>query len=224
MSNIRIVAPIRKRMVMVFDVETTGLLPKKIAGQEILIESYPYIIQLSCIVYDLMNKQIAFSYDSYVKVPHHIEIPERVSELTGITKELCNEKGCDIIDALSNFYEAYMISEVVVAHNIDFDQKMIEIELMRNRKDVLDKVPYCFTIFSKIYEQLKGIERYCTMKHGIDICAIKIENRITKKWPKLSELHQKLFDEVPDGLHNSMVDVSACLRCYLKMRHGLFII
>jgi len=68
---------------------------------------------------------------------------------------------------------------------------------------------------------LKGVERYCTMKNGTDICAIKVDGRVSKKWPRLSELHQKLFDEVPIGLHNSLVDVMACLKCYLKMRHGL---
>jgi len=30
-----------------------------------------------------------------------------------------------------------------------------------------------------------------------------------------------LFNENPDGLHNSMMDVLVCLRCYLKMRHRL---
>ena len=42
----------------------------------------------------------------------------------------------------------------------------------------------------------------------------------SKKWPKLCELYGKLFDGATvDGLHNSMIDVLACLRCYLKMRH-----
>ena len=59
------------------------------------------------------------------------------------------------------------------------------------------------------------------MKSGIEICAVKKEDKVVKKWPRLNELHQKLFDEVPDGLHNSMVDVNACLRCYLKMRHNI---
>jgi hypothetical protein len=42
-----------------------------------------------------------------------------------------------------------------------------------------------------------------------------------KKWPKLSELYFAMFHENPDGLHNSMMDVLVCLRCYLKMRHRL---
>jgi hypothetical protein len=46
------------------------------------------------------------------------------------------------------------------------------------------------------------------------------EQKKYKKWPKLVELYFALFDENPDGLHNSMMDVLVCLRCYLKMRHN----
>ena len=40
-----------------------------------------------------------------------------------------------------------------------------------------------------------------------------------KKWPKLNELYQHLFpDQKVDGFHNSMIDVLACLRCFVKMK------
>jgi DNA polymerase-3 subunit alpha len=221
MSWVKINAPIRKRMMMVFDVETTGLLPKKKRGEEVSIDSYPHILQLSFIVYDLFESRAVITYDSYIKIPENIEIPKHITELTGITKDICNEKGKNIIDVIKDFYEAYIICEVIIAHNIEFDEKMIQVELHRNRHAIIEEAPYCFTIFSKIYEKLKGVERYCTMKNGIELCAVIRENKQIKKWPRLVELHQKLFDEVPEGLHNSMVDVNACLRCYLKMRHGI---
>jgi len=44
--------------------------------------------------------------------------------------------------------------------------------------------------------------------------------RTNYKWPKLTELHEKLFGQLPAVSHNSLADVHACLRCYLKMRHG----
>jgi len=226
MTTMKINAPVRKRFMAVFDVETTGLLPSKIRGQEIPIESYPYIIQLSCVVYDIFEKRIVKTFDSYVKIPENIEISEKITELTGITRELCNEKGRNIIEVLDRFYELYMLGQVIIAHNIEFDEKMILIELERNRSKVLEKIPYCFTLFNKIYEKFNGVERYCTMKNGTALCNILVPSKYeggvpTKKWPRLNELHEKLFNEVPEGLHNSLVDVHACLRCYLKMRHGM---
>ena len=41
--------------------------------------------------------------------------------------------------------------------------------------------------------------------------------RMYYKFPTLKELHWKLFEEIPSGLHDSMVDVEVCLKCYLIM-------
>ena len=38
----------------------------------------------------------------------------------------------------------------------------------------------------------------------------------TKKFPTLLEFHRFLFGTEPANLHNSMVDVLVCLRCFLK--------
>ena len=40
------------------------------------------------------------------------------------------------------------------------------------------------------------------------------------KFPKLVELHQKLFDVVPKKMHNSLNDVVVCLRCYYQLEFG----
>jgi len=40
-----------------------------------------------------------------------------------------------------------------------------------------------------------------------------------KKFPRLNELYGKLFDVAPpNDLHNSIIDVLVCLRCFLKVR------
>jgi hypothetical protein len=36
------------------------------------------------------------------------------------------------------------------------------------------------------------------------------------KFPTLCELYMHLFHKTPENLHNSMMDVLVCLRCYLK--------
>jgi hypothetical protein len=38
------------------------------------------------------------------------------------------------------------------------------------------------------------------------------------KWPKLSELHFKLFGEYFEEAHNASVDVRATFRCFWEMR------
>jgi len=222
-----VAAPTFKRRFLVFDVETTGLIPRaKRGGPPTPISEYPHIIQLSFAIYDFAQKKIIKQYDSYVNIPESVEIPEVVVNLTGITRDICIEKGKPIIEVLEKFYEAYMFCEGIVAHNMEFDEKMISIELERNRPALLKAAPHCFMTFNAMYEKVHNIDRFCTMKKGTDLCNILVESKIAgrppnKKWPRLNELYAKLFDgESVNGLHNSMVDVLVCLRCYLKMRHG----
>jgi hypothetical protein len=64
------------------------------------------------------------------------------------------------------------------------------------------------------------------MQESIDLCAIEATNRRGKyiKFPKLSELHYKLFNYIPENLHNSLNDVLVCLRCYCKLHNKIDIL
>ena len=73
---------------------------------------------------------------------------------------------------------------------------------------------------SNIMNIEKEKEKYCTMKNGINICNIEKRNEnneIYKKYPSLLELHYKLFNTIPCNLHNSLVDVLICMRCFYKI-------
>lgn len=224
--------PKRPRYVLVFDVETTGLFPKKKRGSTVSppIDELPYIIQLSYVIFDMEKYETIEQYDTYINIDETVKISEFVSNLTGITHEMCHSEGVPIIEALKKFYKAYMFCECIVAHNMDFDTRMISLEIERNRETILENAPYCILIFNGIYEELNNIERYCTMRKGTPICNIdfpkktqsNIEYKSTnKKFPTLKELYMFLFnmEEPPANLHNSMVDVMVCLKCYLYMRH-----
>ena len=210
---------------LVFDVETTGLLPRSQKnGVVVPISEYPHILQISFAVYDITQKKIIREYDAYVKVAEDVVIPDEVSKLTGISREMVNEKGRSIVDVLEKFYEMYMFCHGLVAHNMEFDEKMILIELERNRERIMEVAPYCFHTFNDTFEKIHGIERFCTMKKGTNICNIMVPSKLPngkprKKWPRLGELYQHLFpSENVEGFHNSMVDVLACLRCFMKMK------
>jgi len=252
MSNREIFAPIRRRRMLVFDVETTGKINK---GKP--VAEQPHIIQLSFVVYDLAEHCVVRTFDNYIKIAPEIELSNFICEFTGASREKC-DGGIDIVDALKAFYDAYSWCDGLVAHNIDFDTQLIAFELERNRSRFLDVAPYCLSIFNQDLEKVRGMERYCTMRKGTKLCALEqaivkfptvnkyivadpssnlhssLMNMVTidissatvpkkkmnYKWPKLTELHEKLFGQLPAVSHNSLADVHACLRCYLKMRHG----
>jgi len=224
-----------KHRILVFDVETTGLLPKvsKVPTEPTLPPENPYIIQFSFILYNLQTRSIERKHDFYINPP--IDIPDKITEITGITKETCVKKGVPIMLALDCFYDCYSMCGAAIAHNMAFDSAMVRIELDRNREE-LDRVAhYCFNIFDATFEKTHGIDRFCTMRYGTNICNIMIaRNPRTaqvvsstveepvkaptqyKKWPTLLEFHKHLFNTIPENLHNSIVDVLVCLRCYLK--------
>lgn len=202
--------------VLIFDVETTGLLPKVISREE--ISKYPNIIQLSFILYDTEKKEIEDSLNEYIILNRKTKIPKIVTDLTGIDKEK-SLSGVSIISGLEKFNEAYKKANKIVSHNFEFDSKMIYIEVLRNKsiiERINEKLLNLLNIRSVEFEK----EKYCTMKKGRYICKIEAISRDGNeyyKWPKLIELYKELFKEGIENLHDSLVDTVACLRCYLKM-------
>jgi len=205
---------------LIFDVETTGLLPIK--GQQVPVQDYPYIIQLSFVVVNLLTKTVELQKNFYVNIPNDVEIAEKITELTGITKKMCTTMGVSIIYALNELYQAYNTCDVIVAHNHEFDSQMVKLEIYRNRA-ILQKANdtvECLNLFNIKYDNIFNMQHVCTMKSTVDICNILTEKpggEPYKKWPTLSELYKHLFNETPTGLHNSMVDTLVCMRCYLKL-------
>jgi DNA polymerase III epsilon subunit-like protein len=218
---------------LIFDVETTGL-PQKLSG----LANQPYIIQLSFIVINTtkINKnisdyQILHEYNCYIRIEDHIEISKKVVELTGITKEKCITDGVPITEVLYEFYKEYIKADCIVSHNIEFDSKMILIEMERNYVNMMKigcQTPYA--IFNPLFNRVNGIRIYCTMLQGRDITNIigifKDNNKTTtqqvrtyKKNPKLIELYTYLYPDRdhPIGLHDSLVDTRVCMECYIKM-------
>ena len=191
---------------IVFDIETTGL--PKIKDPPIEESRWwPYIVQISWLVFDTETKRIEKVRDFIIKLPSHIFIPPSATKIHGIDRTICNEKGITIKKALKYFTEDLMRSDVLIAHNIKFDKSIVSVEYHRNK--LIDWIG-----------RYRGT-KVCTMKLGNAICNIKYIHPITgkrvSKYPKLVELHQHLFNSIPQNLHNSLIDVYVCFRCFYKL-------
>lgn len=198
--------------ILVFDTETTGL-PKgwNISVQQ--TELFPYIVQLGYIFYDTDLKEPLVIVDNIIKISEETELPEESVAIHKITRDIIRAKGVHIKSALSRFNYFLKIADKVIAHNIKFDKQMIMVECIRN------KISHSFVSNIKTHNRQKNKE-YCTCMNGIEICKIPKVNAKGEtyfKYPKLSELHQTLFNYVPDGTHNAIIDVLLCLRCYIHI-------
>ena len=206
------------RNVLVFDTETTGFLPK-ITPENINSPEMPRIIQLSYTLFDTRNYRIKKMGNYYIKLDEGIQIPPFITEITGITQQTCDTRGHDITEALIDFYNTAIQADCIIAHNIAFDIRMIEFEIERNYAKLEHRVPQIISLFNPIFLRVKNIDTFCTMKSSVNICnIIKLDknNRPYKKYPKLCELYLHLFQSVPNHLHNAVMDVIVCLRCFIK--------
>lgn len=196
--------------VLVFDTETTGLAEKRASIYD--NSKWPYIIQLSYILYDMSNNS-ALIKNNYIKINESVIISPDSFNIHHISREILDERGINIVPALREFNECLKRCDVVVGHNISFDKRLIFVECFRHN------IKQYFTQFIDNKQIAKP--EFCTMKHTTQFCKLERlskTNQIYSKHPKLSELYSLLFPEepLPADLHNSLIDVAMTLRCYLK--------
>jgi DNA polymerase III epsilon subunit-like protein len=188
--------------VLVFDTETTGLIPKKET------QVWPIVVQLSYVFFDTNNPGNMVIENDIVNVGN-IEIPIDSIRIHGITNEISYERGKPIKDVILKFSEYIEQSDILVAHNLQFDKRIIMKEYERL------EYPNYFNLYNKVY--------YDTMHNGKELCQIYIAGRYKRpylKFPKLTELYSKLFGEdelAMSNAHNAIIDVIMTMRCYLKM-------
>jgi DNA polymerase-3 subunit epsilon len=173
---------------LVFDTETSGL-PKHKYSSIYNTSEWPHILQLSYIVYDLDNNEIIAQENDYIKIRTYIKISKESYNVHKISKDFLKKehmKHCNI----------------VVGHNVEFDQKMINVECYRRSIEIEWK------------------PEFCTMKNSVNICKIEkvnLNNETYFKYPTLNELHVYLFKKEPKNLHDALTDIMICLRCYGKI-------
>lgn len=186
--------------VLVFDTETTGL-PKEKNPSIYETSKWPHIIQLSYIVYDSDSNDLVELVDDYINIAFDVNIDPESEKIHKISREMLKD-GVPISVALAKFNLHAGKCDLLVAHNVSFDKRMIMVEGIR----------------SKIRMNIS--DTYCTMKNSIELCKIEAVSRTGEtyfKYPKLSELHYELFKKIPKNTHNALIDILICLRCFCKM-------
>ncbi|MBC8343106.1 MAG: 3'-5' exonuclease, partial [Bacteroidetes bacterium] len=101
---------------------------------------------------------------------------------------------------LQNFQSLVKRAEVLVAHNMSFDEKIVGAEFLR----------------AGLQNPIPKKTKICTMQSTTDFCAIN--GPYGYKWPKLSELHYKLFQSGFDEAHNAAVDITATAKCFWELK------
>lgn len=188
--------------ILVIDTETTGLPKNRTSIYN--TDNWPYIIQLSFILFDTNNLNIIYIFNEYIKISENINISEDSVKIHKITKNKTNSCGIDIKYALNILNTILKNTDLIIGHNISFDKQILMVEFIRNN------------ILSKLSNQ----KYFCTMKNYTNFCKIKKSTSTSQyKYPKLSELFETIFINSPEDLHNSYNDILICLRCYYYIEY-----
>jgi len=211
--------------VLVFDTETTGLPKSKIMNPDML-NLWPHIVQFSYVIYDTILNDIVESKDTIVKLKDGIIIPEDSIKIHGVTNESSQKNGTNIEFILNEFFYHLRDVDLLVGHNISFDINMIKVELLRfiyePKYNISENEAKAYKYNLHFLTNYKNI--CCTLQESVDLCNIKATDKSGKeyiKFPKLLELHQKLFESTPNNLHNSFNDILVTLRCFMKLKYDI---
>lgn len=184
-------------MNLFFDTETTGL-PRSYKAPVSDLRNWPRLVQVAWLVTDDGGREIR-SAEHIIK-PDGFSIPEDAARIHGITTEVARLEGVDLRPVLEAIAADIAEARVLIAHNIRFDEMILGAEFLRMGRP----------------NRIDGKPRKCTMLSSTDFC--RIPGPYGNKWPKLQELHTRLFREGFDDAHSALADVRACSRCYFELR------
>lgn len=189
-------------MILFCDTETTGFPRPKLPLDH---EDQPYIVQLAAQLCEDDGEVVAgFS----LIIDPGREIPEKAAAIHGITTEKAVAIGMNAEVVMASFVHLYQRADVMVAHNIKFDQFVLEAQIAR--------------YYSKPVPLKK--KQFCTMEAAKPVLALPASERMlaagfpSPKPPRLSECIKRFFDEELDGAHDAMVDLLTCKRVYFHLQ------
>ncbi len=184
-------------MYLFFDTESTGL-PRNWKAPVTDLENWPRMIQLAYLLSDEKGKRIAGG--DFIIRPAGFAIPEEAARIHGISTERAARDGKELRVVLLEFQAAVSRAKCLVAHNMSFDEKIVGAEFLRN----------------KMEDSLSARRKICTMQSATDYCALP--GPYGYKWPKLIELHSKLFQTGFDEAHNAAADIAATIKCFWELK------
>jgi len=188
-------------MYLIFDTETTGL-PHNYSAPITDLDNWPRLVQIAWQLHDGHGKLIGS--ESFIVKPEGFTIPFNSEKIHGISTKRALSEGHDLKEVLDKFQTDLAQTEVVIGHNIEFDNKIVGAELVRTGQEPQGN-------------QLQKMDVIDTSVVSIDYCQLPGGRGGKFKSPKLIELHEKLFGEAFADAHDAAYDVDATAKCFFGL-------
>ena len=184
-------------MYLFLDTETTGFPNPKLSARD---PAQGRACQVAFILADENGRNLA-EFTSLI-APDNWIISEGAKNIHGLDDALCAKYGVKSRMAFQVFQRLAAMADIVVAHNLDFDWRVLEMEAAAHDLEMPG-----FTDGTR-----------CTMKASTDLCQLPKARGSGYKWPKLEEALPILCGkELGDGAHDAMVDTRGCRDLFFEL-------
>ena len=182
-----------------FDCESTGV-PRDYKASYTDVDNWPRVISLAWILTDSDNNIL--SEHHYLVKPDGWMMPtEKFWIDAGFSQEKSMAEGIPIDTILEKFMADIHRTDNLVAHNLNFDHRIVWAEIIRSGR-----------------EPRSGLNKICTMMRSTAYCRIPHSSgRGGYKWPKLQELYTHLFNKEFDNAHDALADIRACRESFFEL-------
>lgn len=184
-----------KGLILIFDTETNGF-------------NNPMLMQLGAMLIDDDGTEHA-CFHAKVK-PEGWALDEGAFRAHGISLAEAERTGLPLRVAVAAFLQMRSVASLVVAHNIDFDHRVMENNIRHLGITPSKGWPPEICTAQGLAAEYVGLPPTERMLHS------KYRNK--NKTPKLEELHRFLFNEGFEGAHSAVNDMRALARCFVELR------
>lgn len=184
----------RPNKIFVVDTETTGLPPRGANPALYATWDNCRVVQIAWHIYDEHGN---LEEKKCFMIKPTFQIPAKATEIHGITQDMAEREGVPMWKVLELLKARLPLVAVIVAHNLEFDKKVILAEM--SRYNDID-----------LFNEFGSKTGFCTM----------LKNTVPgQRWPKLVDLYNRVISKPVAGqLHQADTDVQLCAEIYFATK------
>ena len=194
-------------LILVIDTETCGIPDDRLPDDH---PAQPPLVQLGCLLIDEDNGAELATLEVIVR-PNGYTIPDAAARVHGITTGLAVAAGLPLSCVVPMYVHLRSRATKIIAHNAEFDLKIMRQAIARNGKAVTLTGPTDFE---------------CTADLATPILNLPPTDRMKRtgygnkpKRANLMEAHEFFLGEKFEGAHGAIEDVRACARVYFAIKN-----
>lgn len=189
--------------IIFFDTETSGFIKKALKPDD---PAQAWCVQIGAI---LATEEETLEELNIIIQANGREMNYHAEQIHGISVERADAEGLPEVEAAEAFGILLRKADMIVCHNYDFDWAYVLQMMERNLDALSDEARSAFYL---------DLPSFCTMKDKKIKKYVNAKNKNGKiKWPKLVEVHEKLFNKAFDDAHDAFADIKATARSYFEL-------